>query len=80
MGYGFGGFLIVVGLVLSFAVDDAVENVDLYAVGLIMAGVGVVVVALTFFTLNSRRENRTVQTTTHPDGSQTVNERRNDQV
>lgn len=78
MGYGFGGFLIVVGLVLSFAVDDAVEGVDLYAVGLIMAGVGVVVIALTAFTLNSRRNTRTVQTTTHPDGSQTVNERRNE--
>lgn len=78
MGYGFGGFLIVVGLVLSFAIDDAVENVDLYAVGLIMAGVGLVVVALTFFTLNNRRDNRSVQTTTHPDGSQTVNERRNE--
>lgn len=78
MGYGFGGFLIVVGLVLAFAVDDAVEGVDLYAVGLIMAGVGVVVIALAFFTLNSRRDSRTVQRTTHPDGSQTVNERRNE--
>ena len=78
MGYGFGGFLVVVGLVLAFAVNDAVENVDLYAVGLIMAGVGVVVIALAFFTLNSRRNSRTVQTTTHPDGSQTVNERRNE--
>ncbi len=78
MGYGFGGFLIVLGLILSFAVSDAVDGVDLYAVGLIMAGVGIVIVALTFFTLNSRRENRTVQTTTHPDGSQTVNERRNE--
>ncbi|WP_323794503.1 DUF6458 family protein [Nocardioides sp.] len=78
MGYGFGGFLIVLGLVLSFAIDDAVENVDLYAVGLIMTGVGIVIVALTFFTLNNRRNNKTVQTTTHPDGSQTVNERRNE--
>ena len=78
MGYGFGGFLIVLGLVLSFAVDAAVDGVDLYAVGLIMAGVGIVVVALTFFTLNNRRDNRTVQRTTHPDGSQTVNERRDE--
>lgn len=78
MGYGFGGFLVVVGLVLAFAVNDAVENVDLYAVGLIMAGVGVVVIALTAFTLNRGRNTRTVQTTTHPDGSQTVNERRNE--
>ena len=78
MGYGFGGFLIVVGLILAFAVDDAVEGVNLYAVGLIMAGVGIVVIALAAFTLNSRRNSRTVQTTTHPDGSQTVNERRNE--
>lgn len=78
MGYGFGGFLIVVGLVLAFAIDDAVDGVDLYTVGLIMAGVGVVVVLLAFFTLNGRRNSRTVQTTTHPDGSQTVNERRNE--
>lgn len=78
MGYGFGGFLIVLGLVLSFAVNDVIDGVDLYAVGLIMAGVGIVVVALTFFTLNNRNSNRTVQTTTHPDGSQTVNERRNE--
>ena len=43
-----------------------------------MAGVGVVIVALTAFTLNNQRRSRTVQTTTHPDGSQTVNERRNE--
>ena len=78
MGYGFGGFLVVLGLVLAFAVDDAVENVDLYAVGLIMAGVGLVIIVLAFFTLNGKRNSRTVQTTTHPDGSQTVNERRNE--
>ena len=78
MGYGFGGFLIVVGLVLAFAVNDALDDVNLYAVGLIMAGVGVVIVALTAFTLNNQRRSRTVQTTTHPDGSQPVNERRNE--
>lgn len=76
MGYGFGGFLIVVGLILAFAVSDEVEGVDLYAVGLIMTGVGVVVVALTAFTLNNRRGSRAVQTTTHADGTQTVDERR----
>lgn len=78
MGYGFGGFLLVLGLILAFAVDDAVEGVNLYAVGLIMSGVGIVVIALTAITLNSRRNSRTVQTTTHPDGSQTVNERKNE--
>ncbi len=78
MGYGFGGFLVVVGLVLAFAVDNAVDGVNLYAVGLIMAGVGVVVIALAFFTLNNNRRSRTVATTTHADGTQTVQERRNE--
>ena len=78
MGYGFGGFLVVVGLVLAFAVDNAVDGINLYAVGLIMAGVGVVVIALAFFTLNSSRRSRTVATTTHADGTQTVQERRNE--
>jgi hypothetical protein len=76
MGYGFGGFLVVVGLILAFAVSDAVEGVDLTAVGYIMAGVGVVVIALTAFTLNRSRGARTVQSTTHADGSQTIDERR----
>lgn len=78
MGYGFGGFLVVVGLVLAFAVDDAVDGVNLYAAGLIMAGVGVVVIALAMFTFNSTRRSRTVATTTHADGTQTVQERRNE--
>ena len=78
MGYGFGGFLVVVGLILAFAVDDAVDGVNLYAVGLIMAGVGIVVIALAFFTFNSNRRSRTVATTTHADGTQTVQERRNE--
>lgn len=78
MGYGFGGFLVVVGLVLALAVRDSVEAVDLTMIGWIMTGVGVVVLALTALTLNSGRRNRTVATTTHPDGSQTVRESRSD--
>lgn len=76
MGYGFGGFLIVVGLVLSFAVDDAVDGVNLYAAGLIMAAVGVVVIALAAYTNSAGRRTRTVATTQHADGTQTVQERR----
>jgi Domain of unknown function (DUF6458) len=79
MGYGFGGFLIVVGLVLALAVTDNVDNVDLAAVGWIMAGVGVALIALTAVTWNSGRRTRSVATTTHADGSQTVSERRNDE-
>lgn len=76
MGYGFGGFLVVVGLVLAFAIDDTMKNVDLQVVGLITAGVGVAIIALTALTLNSGRRTRTVATTTHADGTQTVQERR----
>ncbi len=58
MGYGFGGFLLVVGLVLALAVTDSINEVDLTAVGWIMAAVGVALIALTAFTMNSRRETR----------------------
>jgi hypothetical protein len=76
MGYGFGAFLVVVGLVLALAVRDGVDAVDLTMVGWIMALVGVVIIALTAVTLNRGRRARSVQTTAHPDGSQTVHERR----
>lgn len=79
MGYGAGGFLVVVGLILALAVRDAVDAVDLRLVGWIMAGVGVGLIALTAITLNSsKRGSGTRQTTTHPDGSQTTTERRDD--
>jgi uncharacterized protein YacL len=78
MGYGFGGFLVVVGLVLALAVRDSVDAVDLTMIGWILAAVGIVVLALTAFTLNSGRRARTQQTVVHPDGSQTVSENRTD--
>ena len=80
MGYGFGAFLLVVGLVLALAVTDAVEGVDLTMVGWIMAAVGLVVIVLTAVTWNSGRRARNVQTTTHPDGSQTVRENRSSNI
>jgi hypothetical protein len=76
MGYGFGGFLLVVGLVLALAVTDQVNGVDLTMVGWIMAAVGAVSIALTAITWNSGRRARTVQTVTHPDGTQTTVENR----
>lgn len=76
MGYGFGGFLVVVGLVLALAVKDSMNDVDLQMVGFIMAAVGAAIIALTAVTWNSSRRSRTVATTTHADGTQTVQERR----
>ncbi len=76
MGYGAGGFLLVVGLILALAVQDAVDAVDLTMVGWIMAAVGAVMIVLTAVTLNRGGRSGTVQTTTHPDGSQTTTERR----
>ncbi|WP_139980421.1 DUF6458 family protein [Nocardioides litoris] len=80
MGYGFGAFLLVVGLVLALAVTDSVSGIDLTMVGWIMAAVGVVVIALTAFTWNNGRRARTTQTVTHPDGSQTVRDNRSNGI
>jgi len=78
MGYGFGAFLLVVGLVLALAVDDTVSGVDLTMIGWIMALVGLGVLILSAVTMNAGRRTRSVATTVHPDGSQTVQERRTD--
>ena len=78
MGYGFGAFLLVVGLVLALAVTDTVSGVDLTMIGWIMALVGLAVLILTAVTMNAGRRTRSVATTVHPDGSQTVQERRTD--
>jgi uncharacterized protein YacL len=75
MGYGFGAFLLVVGLVLALAVTDSVQGVDLTMVGWIMAIVGGLVIVLTAATMSRARGTRSVATTTHSDGSQTVSER-----
>jgi hypothetical protein len=76
MGYGFGAFLLVVGLVLALAVTDQISGVDLTMVGWIMALVGAALIVLTAVTMNRGRGARSVATTTHSDGTQTVSERR----
>ena len=78
MGYGFGAFLVAVGLILALAVQDSLSGVDLTAVGWIMAAVGLAIIALTAATLTRGRRARTVQTTTHRDGTQTVRENRSE--
>jgi hypothetical protein len=79
MGYGLGIFLLALGLILALAVQDMVEAIDLTMVGWILAIAGVLVIALTAFQANRGRTQRTVATTTHQDGSQSVAERRTEQ-
>ena len=77
MGYGAGAFLLAVGLILALAVSDHVNGVDLTLVGWILTAVGGLVIVLSLFTWNRTRANRSVATTTHADGTQTVEEHRN---
>ncbi|UMG92026.1 DUF6458 family protein [Nocardioides sp. TF02-7] len=76
MGYGLGIFLLALGLILALAVQDRVESVDLTLIGWILAGVGLLAIVLTAVTAASRRSR--YNSTTHPDGSQTVH--RDDRV
>lgn len=78
MGYGFGGFLVVVGLVLALAVQDRIEAVDLTMVGWIMTGVGVVLLLLAALTAMRGGRARSATTVTHADGSQSIRETRTD--
>ena len=79
MGYGLGVFLLALGLILAFAVQDALSAIDLTMIGYILAGAGILVIVLTAVQANRGRQHRTVATTTHPDGSQTMSERRTEQ-
>ncbi|MCW2798097.1 DUF6458 family protein [Nocardioides sp.] len=78
MGYGLGVFLLAVGLALALAVTDSINGVDLTMIGWILAAAGVLVIVLTAVQLNTRRRATSVATTVHPDGRQTVSERRSD--
>ncbi len=78
MGYGFGVFLIAVGLINVYALEVDIPGVGQEALGWILVAAGLLVVILTAVTLNSRRRANTVQTTTHSDGSQTVQQRQSD--
>ncbi len=81
MGYGLGVFLLALGLALVFAVDDTqIGPLEVPTLGWILAAAGALIVVLTAITLNSRRSHSAVARTTHPDGSQTVQERTNRDV
>ncbi|MBK7720935.1 MAG: hypothetical protein IPI32_01560 [Austwickia sp.] len=55
MSAGFGIFLIAVGAILSFAVQDRVSGVDLRMIGYILMGAGLVTLLLSLF-LSQRRQ------------------------
>lgn len=78
MGYGFGVFLIAVGLILIYALDVDIPGVGQEALGWILVAAGFLIVVLTAVQLNARRRANSVQTTTHSDGSQTVQQRQSD--
>jgi uncharacterized membrane protein YecN with MAPEG domain len=75
MGYGGPIGLIVVGLVLSLALNDRqVGPLDVWVLGLILAGAGVLWLILTIVQQNSRNRSTTVATTTDAHGRRATTE------
>ena len=70
MGFGIGIFLMVVGAILAFAVQDAISGVDLEIIGYICLGAGVLALIIAVV-MNQQRTN-----TTHRE----VIERRDDRL
>jgi Domain of unknown function (DUF6458) len=76
MGYGGAVGLIVVGLILSLAVNrEQVGPVDLGMIGWILAIAGVALLVLSIAQQNARRRTSTVATTTDAQGRQATTER-----
>ena len=76
MGYGLGVFLLALGLILAFAVQDMISAVDLTMIGYILCLAGVLVIAITAIQTNTRRRHTTVATTTDHEGRQATTEKR----
>ncbi|WP_107768525.1 DUF6458 family protein [Nocardioides terrigena] len=76
MGYGLGVFLLALGLILAFAVQDMISAVDLTMVGYILCLAGVLVIAITAIQSNTRRRHTTVATTTDHEGRRATTEKR----
>jgi hypothetical protein len=62
MGIGVGIFLIVVGAILTFALDATVAGINLHVVGWILMLAGVAGLILFFYFWNRRRATRSVVT------------------
>jgi len=76
MGYGGPIGLIVLGLILTLALQEQqIGPLDVWMLGLILAGAGVLWLILTIVQQNSRRTASTVATTTDADGRQATTER-----
>lgn len=58
MAIGSGIFLLVVGAILAFAVNDSVESVDLGMIGYICMGAGVLAIIISLV-VNAQRSNST---------------------
>lgn len=78
MGYGLGILLLVFGLILALAVNFSVGGIDIQMVGWILTLGGLAVIIITAVQVNARRRQTAVRTTTHSDGTQTVQESRRD--
>lgn len=75
---GFGGpiGLIVVGLILAFALNDQqVGPVNMWTLGLILTGAGVLWLVLTLMQQNTKRRHTTTATTTDAAGRQATTQR-----
>ena len=60
MGIGTSIFLIALGAILRFAVDDAIEGVELATVGLILMIAGIIGLLISLFLLSQARGRDTV--------------------
>lgn len=61
MGIGTGIFLIVVGAILAFAVQDSIDGVDLTMIGYICLGAGVLALIISLI-VNAQRSNTSHRT------------------
>jgi len=67
MSIGFGIFLMVVGAILSFAVQDGINGVDLTLVGyILMAGGALVTLLSAVVLMRKRKTSTTVQSAVNP--------------
>lgn len=79
MGYGGPIGLIVIGLILTLALrEEAIGPLDIWMLGAILVGAGLVWLLLTIVQANSRRTATTSEVTTDSSGNQARTERTTD--
>lgn len=71
-----GIFLIVIGAVLTFALNWHISSLDLDVVGWILMAAGVVSVILALVVFGPRKRRQVTQRRTYQDGGETVDEER----